>query len=162
VAAEPDAAGGRKLGRVLLIPRRSHSRRHHLATRAPAGLRMAHGRRLVPSAVARRSAVAGLAVLMLAGCAKFDAALSQRWVNVTFKPGTPAAQVLHIRAACSHIPNVSAKPIPRNAPASEVASLVSYDITNASDANTAELEGCLAKFPAAVGVDPEDAGGSGG
>ena len=117
---------------------------------------------LVLPALVRWSVVAGLAMLMLAGCAKMDAALSQRWVNVSFKAGTPVAEVLRIRAACSHVPNVSAHPIPHNLPALDVVSSVRFDITNATDANTAELEACLARFPAAVGIDPEDASGSGG
>src|ERR1700734_1686050 len=50
-------------------------------------------------------AIAGLALLTLAGCAKMDAALSQRWVDVAFKPGTSVAQVMRIRAACSQVPN---------------------------------------------------------
>jgi hypothetical protein len=38
------------------------------------------------------TAVASLALPTLAGCAKMDAALSQQWVDVTFKPGTSVAQ----------------------------------------------------------------------
>jgi hypothetical protein len=91
-----------------------------------------------------------------------DAALSQQWVDVSFKPGTPVAQVLHIRAACARLPNVTAAPIPRNQPALDTAAAVRFNTTNASDANIAELETCLAKFPATIGFDPQDTSDSGG
>jgi hypothetical protein len=104
----------------------------------------------------------GLALLVLAGCAKMDAQLSQRWVNVTFKPGTSVAQALRVRAACSHVPNVTAVPIPRNQPALDIVRSIRFNTTRASDANVAELETCVAKFPAAIGFDPHDASDSGG
>ena len=106
--------------------------------------------------------MAGLALLTLAGCAKMDAALSQRWVDVSFKPGTSVAQVLRIRAACSHVPNVTADPIPRNLPPLDVVHSVRFDTTSASDANVAKLTTCLMNFPAAVGVNPQDASDSAG
>ena len=110
----------------------------------------------------RVSITAGLALLTLAGCAKMDAALSQRWVDVSFRPGTSVAQVLRIRAACSRVPNVKAVPIARNLPALDIVHSVRFNTTRASDANEAELTTCLAKFPAAVGVNPQDASDSGG
>lgn len=110
----------------------------------------------------RVSIAAGLALLTLAGCAKMDAALSQRWVDVSFKPGTSVAQALRIRAACSHVPNVTADPIPRHLPALDIVNSMRFNTTRASDANVANLTTCLAKFPAAVGVNPQDAGDSGG
>jgi hypothetical protein len=113
-------------------------------------------------AVVRVSAGAGLALLALAGCAKMDAALSQRWVDVSFRPGTSVAQVLRIRAACSHAPDVTADPIARNLPVIDVVNSVRFDTTRASDADEADLAACLAKFPAAVGVNPQDASDSGG
>ena len=90
-----------------------------------------------------------------------DATLSQRWVDVSFKPGTSVAQALRIRAACSHVPNVTADPISRNLPALDVVHSVRLNTTNASDANVAELTRCLTNFPAAVGVNPQDASDSG-
>jgi hypothetical protein len=106
--------------------------------------------------------MAPLVLLTLAGCAKMDAGLSQQWVDVSFKPGTSVAQVLRIRAACSHVPNVTADPIPRNLPALDVVHSVRFNTTSASDANLAKLTTCLTNFPAAVGVDPQDASDSGG
>ncbi len=110
----------------------------------------------------RVSATAGLALLTLAGCAKMDAALAQQWVDVSFKPGTSVAQVLRIRAACSHVPNVTADPIPRDLPALDIVHSMRFNTTRASDANVAELQTCLAKFPAAVGVNPQDSTDTGG
>jgi hypothetical protein len=125
--------------------------------------------RLVPLQLApvlltlvRASTGAGLALLTLAGCAKMDAALSQRWVDVSFRPGTSVAQVLRIRAACSHVPNVTADPIAGHLPALDIVNSVRFDTTRASNANEADLAACLAKFPAAVGVNPQDASDSGG
>ena len=46
-----------------------------------------------------RSTAAGLALLTVAGCGQMDTALSQRWMDVSFKPGTSVAQVPRIRAA---------------------------------------------------------------
>ena len=108
------------------------------------------------------SAAAGLALLALGGCAKMDAALGQQWVDVSFKSGTSVAQVLRIRAACSHVPNVKADPIPRNLPALDIVNSVRFDTTKASDANQADLAKCLAKFPSAVGINPQDSGDQGG
>jgi hypothetical protein len=68
----------------------------------------------------------------LAGCAKMDAALSQRWVDVSFKSGTSVAQVLRIRAACSHVPGVTADPISRNLPALDVVHSVRFNTASDS------------------------------
>jgi len=67
-----------------------------------------------------------------------------------------------IRAACSHVPNVTADPLPHRGPALDIVASVRFNTTRASDANVAELESCLAKFPAAAGIDPEDSSDSGG
>ncbi len=109
-----------------------------------------------------RSAAAGLALLAVAGYAQMDAVLSQRWVDVSFRPDTSVSQVLRIRAACSHVPNVTADPVPRNLPALDVVHSIRFNTTRASDANVAKLETCLAKFRAAVGINPQDASDSGG
>ena len=109
-----------------------------------------------------RAAVLALALLALAGCAKFDAALGKQWVDVSFKPGTSVAQVARIRAACSDVPNVTADPIPRNEPALEIVSTQRFDTTKASDGNVAELTTCLSRFPAVATVTPGDTSDMGG
>ena len=107
-------------------------------------------------------AAVGLAALTLTGCAKFNEALSQRWVDVSFRAGTTVAQVKQIRSACSHVPNVTAAPIRRDQPTIQIVQGLRFNTTNASDANVAQLQICVSKFPAAVGFDPQDASDSGG
>ncbi|MGH3275269.1 MAG: hypothetical protein ACRDNZ_13220 [Streptosporangiaceae bacterium] len=109
-------------------------------------------------------ALAGAAVLAgsLAGCAKFDAALGRQWVEVTFQPTTTVAQLEHIRTACSHIPNVTAYPFPKQHTVINLMNSVRYDTTRASDANVAQLQQCLEKFPAVQGFTPMDTGDEGG
>ncbi len=90
-------------------------------------------------------------VLGLAGCAKFDQALGQQWVVVTFAPNTSVATAKHVTSVCSHVPNLplEGKVKPTTAQAGVVDS-VNYNATKASDAQLAELEQCLSKFPAIV------------
>ena len=126
------------------LPRR-RSRRPARRARAGAGL-----------------AAVGLAALTLAGCAKFTEALSQRWVDVSFRAGTTVAQVKQVRAACAHVPNVTVQQIRRNQPAIDITAGLRFNTTNASDANVAQLQMCVSKFPAAVGFDTGDASDSGG
>ena len=108
-------------------------------------------------------ATAGAAALAmsLAGCAKFDAALGQQWVMVTFTPSTTASQLLRIQAACSHIPNVTTVPFPKQHTAANIDAGVRYDTDNASPANLAQLQECLQKFPAVQGFTPTDTGDEG-
>jgi hypothetical protein len=106
------------------------------------------------------AAAAAAAVLSLAGCAKFDAALGKQWVEVTFKQGTSAAQLLRIRAACSHIPNVTPLPFPKQRTVLNLMA-VRYDTTTATDSNVAQLQECLQKFPAVQGFTPMDTGDEG-
>jgi hypothetical protein len=140
-------------------------RRDHVVRRAP-GMRREPGVRRPPTrartAVTRVSAMAGLTLLTLAGCAKMNAALSQQWIDVSFKPGTSVTEVLRIRAACSHVPNVTAAPLHRKLPAIDIVNSVRYDTSKATNANVAELSQCLAKFPAAAGVTPQDSTDNGG
>jgi hypothetical protein len=118
--------------------------------------------RIVPARpVARALAAAGIAALALTGCAKMDAALSRTWVDISFKPGTSVAAVLRIRAACSHIPNVTAVPLRHHLRAADAAASVQYDTTKASNANVAQLQLCLQKYPAVIGFDPQDSSDSG-
>jgi hypothetical protein len=113
----------------------------------------------------RRAGLALAAAAILAGsasgCAKMDATLDQAWVQVTFSQNTTVAQLLRIQAACSHIPNVTADPFPRQHTALDLAAGVRYNTTNATDANVAQLQECLQKFPAVVGFTPTDTGDEG-
>ena len=98
----------------------------------------------------------------LSGCSKFNAALGQQWATVSFKANTTQATVLQVRAACSHIPNVQAKPMPRQRDPQTVMYAVTYRTTNASDANIAQLEQCLQRFPSVAGIEFGDSGDDGG
>jgi hypothetical protein len=119
-------------------------------------------------AVSRVLAAAGAAALAaglaggLAGCAKFDAALGQQWVTVDFQPSTSIATMLKVRAACSHIPNVVPEALPRDRTQVTMNGAVTYQTNNATDANMAQLQQCLQKFPSVAGMDPEDSGEDGG
>ncbi len=115
-----------------------------------------------------RAAAAVLAVTLagglasgLAGCAKFDSALGQQWATVNFKPSTSTATLLKVRAACSHVPNVRAQALPRKRTAATMMYALTYRTDNASDANLAQLQQCLQRFPSVQGIDFEDSGDAG-
>ena len=90
-----------------------------------------------------------------------NAALDRQWMVVDFSPGTPMATALHVRTACSHIPNTP--PVPLPAQRSVVAMMygVRFDTTSATPANLAQLQACLQKFPSVQGVEPQSAGDEG-
>ncbi|HBW20338.1 MAG: hypothetical protein ACLPN6_25070 [Streptosporangiaceae bacterium] len=106
-------------------------------------------------------ALAAAAVLALAGCAKMDASLGKQTATVTFSSGTPVATLLHVRAACSHVPNVQPQPLPSRQTVTTMMDELVYTTTNASDANLAELQQCLQKFSSVQGIDFEDASDEG-
>jgi hypothetical protein len=107
-------------------------------------------------------AAAGLGLAAcVAGCAKFDAALGQQWATVDFKPNTSVATVLQVRAACSHIPNVQAEALPRQYDPETLMYSVTYRTNNATDANLAQLQQCLQRYPSVQGIDFEDSGDEG-
>jgi hypothetical protein len=97
----------------------------------------------------------------LAGCSKFDAALGQQWATVNFKDNTSVATLLRVRAACSHIPNVRAEALPKKQTAAMMMYALTYRTNNASDANLAQLQQCLQRFPSVAGIDFEDSGDEG-
>ena len=101
------------------------------------------------------------AVTALAGCSQFDAALGQRRVVVTFNPGTTAAQRMAVRAACAKTPNVTPQPLPSNTNSPYSLEQVVYQINQASDADVALLEKCLAKFSSVAGVTLQDSADEG-
>lgn len=105
---------------------------------------------------------AGAAVLVgVSGCAKMDAAMDKQWWVVDFNPGTPAATVLQVRTACSHVANTPAMALPASHSSINLMYGVRYNTTNSSPANLAELQTCLQKFTSVQGVDPEDVGDEG-
>ena len=112
----------------------------------------------------RRLLVAGTAVAVvaaLAGCSQFDAALGQRQAVVTFNPGTTVAQRMAVRAACAKTPNVTPQPLPSDMNSPYALEQVIYQINQASNADVALLEKCLAKFPSVAGVTLQDSADQG-
>jgi hypothetical protein len=99
--------------------------------------------------------------LSLAGCAKFDSALGQRWATVSFKAGTSVTTLLKVRAACSHVPNVHAEALPRRQTPATMMYALTYRTDTASDANLAQLQQCLQRFPSVQGVQFGDSGDAG-
>jgi hypothetical protein len=111
----------------------------------------------------RRLLAAGTvaAVAVLAGCAKFDAALGQRQAVVTFSDNATLAQRLAVRTACARTPNVTAQPLPSNMNSPYALQQVIYQINQASNADVALLEKCLTKYPFVVGVTLQDSADEG-
>jgi hypothetical protein len=114
------------------------------------------GRRLACLAAAAALLAAGTA-----GCAKFDAALGQRWATVQFKPNTSVATLLKIRTACSHVPEVHPEALPAKRTPGDMIYALKYRTDHASDANLAQLQQCLQHFPQVAGIDFEDSGDAG-
>jgi hypothetical protein len=97
-----------------------------------------------------------LSLLGVTGCSQFDKALGQQQAFVSFKDGTPVSVKLHVRAACDKLPNVSAAPIASGVPLTSAVDEIVYRVTNASNADIARLQECLAKFPSVQGMDLQD------
>jgi len=94
---------------------------------------------------------AGAVALGVSGCSQFDKALGQQWVEVTFAPNTSIATAKHITTACSHVTNLHlAGPVKPTTAQAGVVDSVRYNATHASDAQLAELEQCLGRFPKTV------------
>jgi hypothetical protein len=105
--------------------------------------------------------VALAAVVALAGCSQFDAALGQRQAVVTFRPGTPLSQRLAVRSACGKLPAVAAQPLPSDLNSPYALQQVTFQINHASDTDVARLQTCLTKFPAVAGVTLQDSSDEG-
>lgn len=110
------------------------------------------------------TAIAVLTLIVgVGGCAKFDKALGQQWVEVTFAPNTSVATAKHVTSVCSHVPNLRLiGPVKPTTAQAGVVDSVRYNSTNATDAQLAQLEKCLSQFPAIVqGFTQMDEGDSG-
>ncbi len=114
------------------------------------------GRRRLTGAVMALAATAALA-----GCARFDAALGQRQAVFSFRTGTPVSQRLAVRSTCAKVPAVTAQPLPSDLNSPYALQQLTFQINKASDADVAQLETCLAKFPAVVGVVLQDSSDEG-
>ena len=117
-----------------------------------------------PRTRARRLVIAGTmiaAATALVGCSQFDAALGQREAVVTFTDAATLAQRMAVRTACAKTPNVTLQPLPSNMKSPYALAQVVYQINQASDADVALLEKCLAKFPTVAGVTLQDSSDEG-
>jgi hypothetical protein len=118
----------------------------------------------VGTARRRRLTGAGLAlaaVAALAGCAQFNAALGQRQAVVSFRAGTPVSQRLAVRSACAKVPAVTAQPLPSDLNSPYALHQLTFQVSHATDADVAQLEQCLAKFPSVAGVILQDSSDQG-
>jgi len=112
-------------------------------------------RRLTGACLALAAATA------LAGCARFDAALGQRQAVVSFRDGTPVPQRLAVRSTCAKVPAVTPQPLPSDLSSPYALQQLTFQIDHASDAEVAQLETCLAKFPSVAGVTLQDSSDDG-
>lgn len=123
--------------------------------------------RVLPDVVGpgRRLAGVGIALAVaaaLAGCSQFDAALGQRQAIVSFRAGTPVSQRLAVRSACGKVPAVTAQPLPSDLNSPYALHQLTFQITHATDAEIAQLEQCLARFPSVAGMTLQDSSDQGG
>lgn len=120
---------------------------------------------VLPRVVRLATLVAGLAVLAglpaVTGCSRFDAALGQQQAIVSFRDGTTTAERLQIRAACGSMPGVAAQQVPNLKKYPYALEQLTYSVSKASDAQIANLEKCLQKYPAVTGVSLQDSSDDG-
>ena len=112
----------------------------------------------------RRLLGAGMALAALtavAGCAQFDAALGQRQAIVSFRDNTPVSAKLAVRTTCAKVPAVTPQPLPSDLNSPYALQQLTYQVNQASDADVAMLEKCLAKFPVVAGVTLQDSSDEG-
>jgi len=119
-------------------------------------------RRQCRLAAAVAAVVAVVTVAALTGCSQFDAALGQRQAVVSFRPGTSLSQRLTVRSACAKVPAVKAQPLPSDLNSPYALQQLTFRVDHASNADIAQLEKCLAKFPAVVGITLQDSTDMGG
>ena len=105
-------------------------------------------------------AAAGVAVLVLSGCAKFDAAMSQQEAVVTFTNGTTQATMLKVRDACGKVPGATPEAIPTSVNSTSGTYDVRFRVDQASDASIAQLSKCLSQFKSVQGINIEQQDGS--
>jgi hypothetical protein len=113
-----------------------------------------------PTALALALVAAATAVT-LAGCAQFDAALGQRQAIVSFRDNTPVAQKLAVRKACTMAPAVTPQALPSDLSSPYALEQLTYQVNQATDAQVAQLEKCLAKYPSVAGVTLQDSSDEG-
>jgi hypothetical protein len=106
-----------------------------------------------PGQILAAAAAATALCLAAAGCASFDRAFGKREAVVQFQPNTPAAEMLKVRAACSHLAAAKPEPIPQHVLKVDLPDDIRYEVSQASDAQIARLTQCLDRFPSVVGIE---------
>ena len=106
-----------------------------------------------PGQIMAAAGAAAALCLASAGCASFDRAFGKREAVVQFQPNTPAAEMLRVRAACSHLAAAKPEPIPPHVLKVDLPDDIRYEVSQASDAQIAELTQCLDRFPSVVGIE---------
>ena len=119
----------------------------------PANRRLHPRRRPLTRRAVIAAALAGLAVVPVAGCAQFDKTLGQQEEVVIFRQNTPAEVRLQVRAACSHIPRAVPEPLPADHKASDELYNVRYQVGSASTGDLARLQQCLSRFHSVLGLE---------
>jgi hypothetical protein len=96
-----------------------------------------------------------MAVLLftLAGCSSIDAALSPDWAVVIFNKNANVTELLHVRAACAHLPNVVVQAPPSGQDPLTAIYALRYDTSKASPADIVRLRDCLQRFRSVAGVN---------
>ena len=95
------------------------------------------------------------------GCSRFDAALGQQQAIVSFKTNATIAQRLAVRASCGKLPAVTVPSLPDLKKYPYALEEVTFGVTGASDAETANLTKCAYKFPSVLGVSFQDSSDDG-
>jgi hypothetical protein len=111
-------------------------------------VRTPHAGRILVAATAAAAVCLGAA-----GCAAFDRAFGKREAVVHFQPNTPPAEMLKVRAACSHLAAARPEPIPRHVLKVDLPYDIKYEVSQASDAQLARLQQCLERFPSVAGIE---------
>jgi hypothetical protein len=106
-----------------------------------------------PAGILAVTAVAAVLCLAATGCGAFSRAFGKQEAVVQFQPDTPASAMLKARAACSHLAGAYPEPIPKHVLAVDLPDDIRYQVGSASDAQLAQLQQCLERFPSVVGIE---------
>jgi hypothetical protein len=104
-------------------------------------------------------AVAMATLLAVSGCSQFDQALGQQEEVVIFQSNVTNAVKLKVRDACDRIPGDKVEALPTDHKLSDEVYDVRFEVGSATNVELAELQQCLSKFPAVVGLETDTPGG---
>jgi hypothetical protein len=111
------------------------------------------------------AAVAGVATLAaaggIAGCSSFDKALGQQQAIVSFKTGATISQRLAVRTTCGKLPAVTITSLPDLKKYPYALEELTFGVSSADDAQLANLQKCLNRFPSVQGISFQDSSDDG-